>query len=113
MARSGMVAGSQTYEPSVFRAYFWPGPGLVTGTPFGSVGTQAGSAAVAKGFTGASLPVSPTVFTPGTNPMSSGVDGPRFEAPDASALSPVPAFDGRGWKYWLSSVRLLLVKIWP
>jgi hypothetical protein len=62
------------------------------------VGTHAGSAFVAKGFTGDGLPSSPTVFTPGTNPMSSGFDGPRLVAPDAAPSYPVPAADGRGWK---------------
>src|SRR5258708_3396434 len=113
MARSGTVLGSQTYEPSGFLAYFWPGVGLGTGFPFGSTGTQVGSALVANGLTFDGLPLRLTVFTPGTNPISSGLDGPRLLAPDEAALYPVPAADGRGWKYWGSGLPLLVVKLWP
>src|ERR1017187_9542662 len=113
MARSGMVAGSHAYAPPGPRAYRWPGAGLVTGTPLGSVGTQAGSVLVAKGLIFDGIPLSPTVLTPGTNPMSSGLDGPRLVAPDEEASYPVPAADGRGWKYRGSGAPLLLVKLWP
>jgi hypothetical protein len=59
------------------------------------------------------LPSSPTVFTPGTNPMSSGFDGPRLVAPDDAPSYPDPAADGRGWKYPGSGLPLLSAKPWP
>src|SRR5260370_32163947 len=78
MARSGRVSGSQTLEAAGFRAYRRPGAGLVTGFPVGSVGTHAGSAAVAKGLVRDGWPLLPIVLIPGTNPMSSGFEGPRL-----------------------------------
>src|ERR1700689_2182001 len=108
-----MVSGSQTYPPAAVFAYFWPGAGLVTGFPCGSVGTQAGSAGVANGLTADGLPLSPTVFTPATNPTSSGFDGPRLDAPDDAPSYPVPASDGRGWKYCGSGFPLLSVNSCP
>src|ERR1700691_1996028 len=113
MARSGMVSGSQTYCPPAVFAYVWPGDGLVTGFPFGSVGTHAGSALVANGFAADGRPSSPTVFTPATNPISSGLDGPRLLAPESAPSYPVPASDGRGWKYCGNGLPLLSVNSWP
>src|SRR5258708_38039366 len=98
MGRWGTGLGSRREEPSGFRAYRRPGAGLVTGIPFGSVGTHAGSAAVAKGLARDGLPSSPTVLIPGTNPMSSGFEGPRVVAPDDAAFDPDPAADGGVWK---------------
>src|ERR1700733_3125007 len=128
MARSGIVFGSQTKAPPAVLSYFWPGAGLVTGVPPGSTGTQAGSALVANGLAADGWPFRPTVLTPATNPISSGVDGPRLVAraepprgppgcppaptpissglagpglvaPDELPSYPAPAADGRGWKY--------------
>lgn len=64
-------------------------------------GTQKGSAGVANTFVFDGLPFSPTVLTPGTNPMRSGFDGPRFEAPPTvmpPVAAEVTAADGRPWK---------------
>src|ERR1700722_6997384 len=94
-----MVFGSQTYCPPAAFAYLWPGDGLITGMPFGLVGTHAGSALVANGLVADGRPSSPIVFTPGTKPMSNGFDGPRLLAPEDEPSYPAPAADGRGWKY--------------
>src|SRR6185312_852026 len=113
MARSGIVLGSQTYSPPAVLAYFCPGAGLVTGFPCGSVGTQAGSDLVANGLAADGLPFRPTVFTPATKPVSSGLDGPRLDAPLLLASYPVPALDGRGWKYRGSGLPLASVNSCP
>ena len=56
------------------------------------------------------------MFTPGTKPMSSGFEGPRFDASDTVMLSvddEVTASDGRLWKYLGMGFPLLSVKAWP
>src|SRR5580693_1514179 len=99
MARSGTVSGSQAYWPPAIFWYFWPGTGLVTGLPAVSRGTHAGSAVVANGLAADAWPSRPTVLIPATNPISSGLDGPRLLAPDELPSYPAPAAEGRGWKY--------------
>jgi hypothetical protein len=68
---------------------------------------------VANGLAADGCPFKPTVLTPATNPMSSGFDGPRLDAPDDAPSYPVPASDGRGWKYWGSGFPLLPVNSCP
>jgi hypothetical protein len=58
-------------------------------------------------------PVRPTVLIPATNPISSGLDGPRLLAPDELPSYPVPAAEGRGWKYRGSGLPLASVNDCP
>ena len=68
---------------------------------------------VANGFVADGWPSRPTVLTPATNPISSGLDGPRLLAPDELPSYPAPAAEGRGWKYCGSGLPLLSVNSCP
>src|ERR1700738_4539417 len=95
-------------------AYCWPDEGLRTGLPvLASVGTQYGSSLVAKGLVPDVFPLRSTVFNPGMNPTRRGSPGPRLVAPPALAVYPVPAADGRGWKYWGKGFPILSRNSWP
>jgi hypothetical protein len=111
--RSGTVLGSHSYAPAAVFRNLCLGTGLVTGSPAGLSGTQAGSAAVANGLVADGLPPRPTVLTPATKPMSSGLDGPRLDAADEVPSYPAPAADGRGWNHCGSGLPLASEKLWP
>src|SRR5581483_9835759 len=59
------------------------------------------------------LPLRSTVLRPGMNPTRRGSPGPRLDAADALAVYPVPASEGRGWKYWGIGLPCLSRNSWP
>ncbi len=66
---------------------------------------------------GSGLPFLPSgVLTPGTKPISRGLDGPRLDASPTVMLSvadEVTASEGRLWKYLGIGLPFLSVNGWP